>query len=235
MHIWDCFNPLLQFLAVSFSPLWLWVFYPLWFFSYVWFWAVSFFPSVILGGGFFPSIILGCEFFLLCDFGRWFSPSMILGSKFFSYLWFWVASFFSSVILGGEFFPLCDFGRWAAFLSDELVLAGGCASCISHSLPHTVQRPRLGRVRIEIRLEPAVYSYSTPDSGVLGQQRQQREAWHPSLLLGLLLNFGHVSFHSWKKGVRHSAPRDHLSFCRQKWAQSVENLTSARCAAHPSL
>ena len=38
-------------------------------------------------------------------------------------------------------------------MSDELVLAAGCASCISHSLPHTVQRPRVGRARIEIRLK----------------------------------------------------------------------------------
>ena len=52
-------------------------------------------------------------------------------------------------------------------MSDELVLAAGCASCISHSLPHTVQRRRVGRARIEIRLEAekeaaTVYSYSAP-------------------------------------------------------------------------
>ena len=79
-------------------------------------------------------------------------------------------------------------------MSDELVLAAGCASCISHSLPHTVQRPRVGRARIEIRLEAGeggnpVYSYSTPDSRVLEPTKATAGRLAPLPATGLASDF----------------------------------------------
>ena len=166
--------------------------------------------------------------------GSEFSPLFNLGQ--------WV---FPLLILGGEFFPLCDFGRWAAFLSDELVLAAGCASCISHSLPHTVQRPRVGRARIEIRLEAGeggttpytatllqiVSRVLEPTKATAGRLAPPPCYWACFWLLG--------TPHSplWKKWTRveHSA-RTTMSFCRplQKRPLHVEHLTTT-CCTHPSL